>query len=172
MKLHEIQFPVYLLGENKPVEENSLVYYERIDENKNSIYLIIDDKYIESKNLGIRRLKLRARGIKLFPLKIAVFFIGDFIKLAKGTTWFIDSSGKVFKYRKTKIVPLIFKKISKVIPMKHGGGIIEVEGLHTRYKTLFLPRIECRYAGLLKIGISYILYGLYEDKLKDTRRKI
>lgn len=172
MKLTDIVFPVYLLGNTRPVEEESLVYYEKVLENGKPLYLVVDDRSIESKNLGIRRLKLKERGLKLHALKLAVFFISDFIKLAKGTTWFIDSIGKVFNYRKTKLVPLIFKKVTKVIPMKHGGSIVEVEGSPVRYKTLFLPRIECRYAGLLKLGNSYILYGLYENKLKDTKRKI
>ncbi len=175
MDLSKISFPVYKLGREAPIEEEGVSFYLKIYETdtvRKFLPLIIDDKNIEGATLARRRLLLKSKEIKLYTLSKAIFFIADLIKLTIGTSYYIDSTGKIFEYKKTTTVPLIFKKIKKVIPIKTGGATIEVEGIASRYKTLFLPNLECKYAGLLKIGKGYILYGLYETKLPDTRRKI
>ena len=56
--------------------------------------------------------------------------------------------------------------------MEAGGSIIEVEGIPSRFKTLYTLRKDELYAGILKDGFEYILYGVYKEKHKDTRREI
>jgi len=64
-------------------------------------YRIIDDKNLPGSNLLERRLKLlNDKTAKLYPLKDAFYFLGDFIKVAKSGVWFIDYYGKVFTYKK------------------------------------------------------------------------
>lgn len=175
MDLSKISFPIYKLGKEAPIEEEGVSFYLKIYETdtvRKFLPLVIDDKNMKGSTLARRRLLLKSKEIKLYTLSKAIFFIADLIKLTVGTSYYIDSTGKIFEYKKTTTVPLIFKKIKKVIPIKTGGATIEIEGISTRYKTLFLPRLECKYAGLLKVGMGYILYGLYENKLPDTKRKI
>jgi hypothetical protein len=145
--------------------------YELEDEIKET-YHIIDDSTIEQPTLALRRIELLKMQVKLQKLGRATFFLADFIKLANKNTWFIDSAGTVFQYKKHKRAKLIFKKIKRIIPILTGGAIIEVEDSLTRFKTLHTPDASSKYAGLLLYGMGYILYGLYPDKLEDSWRMI
>ena len=109
-------------------------------------------------------------GFNIFPIKNAVYFLVDLIKLAKQTTWFIDNTGKVFQYRKTTRAKLTFHKITKVLPLDGMGAIIEVQGLHNRFKCMYAPKPEQIYAGVLRWGLGYVLYGFYTESLKPTHR--
>ncbi len=135
-------------------------------------YKVLDDKNEEGTTLAKRRLSLLAKGVPLKPLGMAIFFLGDLVKLATKRTWFIDSNGKLFQYKKTKAVPLLFGRIILQINIPSGGSVIEVEGIPARFKCLYSPVNGEKYAGVLKYGIGYILYGLYVDKPNDTWRKI
>jgi len=176
MRLNEIVFPIYKLGKRKPINEDGVVFYLNKTEKEDGtlVYFpqIIDDTNVEGNSLAKRRLQLLERGEKLFKLKYAIFFISDMLKLTKGATWFIDSSGKTFEYIKRIRVPLIFKKIKKVIPIKTGGVIIEIYDIPYRFKSLFRPLIEQKYAGLLYFNGGYILYGFYDTLYKKTTRMI
>ena len=173
----EINYPVFKVGIEKPTVQDKVMLYLRQyrdeDDKPYHRYLIIDDKNIDKPTLGERRLELFKENIKLKPLGTAVFFIGDLIKLATKRTWFIDNEGKLFQYKKTKSVPLIFRKITLQIDIPSGGAVLEVEGIPSRFKTLYTPRLEEKYAGILVDGFKYILYGVY-DYLPEakTRRMI
>lgn len=170
----EISYPVFKIGSEKPMFEEGVVlyvYYAK-DEDTPPNYYIIDDRTLEGETLAQRRLLLLRQGIKMKKLGRAVFFLGDLVKLATASTWFIDSSGNVFQYKKTTNVLLTYKKIKQIIRIKSGGAIIEVEGIPSRFKCLFTPNSSIQYAGVLKYGISYILYDLSDTKYEDTRRKI
>ena len=99
-----------------------------------------------------------------------MFFLGDLIKLAKPTLWFIDSKGSLFQYKKSIAMKLIFKKIIKVLAT-NSGYILELDGIETRFKCLYAPK-DKKYAGILKLGHTSILYGVYDEPYKETRRKI
>lgn len=176
MKLSDISFPVYKLGKRKPMSEEGLVYYlNRMEkEDGTLVYIpsIIDDLNIKEASLARRRLKLLEKGEKLFKLKYAIFFISDMLKFTKGATWFIDSKGKTFEYIKKRRVPLIFKKIKKIIPNNVGGVIIEVHDIPYRFKSLFRPSIEQKFVGLLIVSGGYILYGFYDKLYSKTTRMI
>ncbi len=174
--LNQVQFPIYHLGHDKPEREGTRVFYTyEVQLSDGDVYvkhLVVDDTSVPGNSLAMRRLQLKNIGIDLAKLRHAVFFLGDMIKLSKGGTWFIDSNGYVFEYRKTKRVPLVFKNISQIIPIKTGGAIVEVQGVGTRFKVLHAPNPQIKYAGLLLVGTGYLLYGLYEDKLMDTVRMV
>lgn len=174
MKLQEISFPVYKLSDIKPVVEDGITFYVfEYNSKDGEVIKIIDDTNIPAKSLALRRLRMAVDGVDLFKLSKAIFLLADLIKLSKNNTWFIDSLGHIFQYTKTKLVPLEFKRITKILQIATGGSIIIVEGLTTRFKTLFKVSDEYRYAGVLKLDSkSYILYGVYKEKYKDTRRKI
>lgn len=176
MNLQEISYPVFKLRDEKPSEYNNVIFYSyvNIDEEGNESYAvrIVDDRNLDNPKLSMRRLLLKHRGEKLFRLSKAVFFLGDLIKLAKKGQWFIDSTGKIFEYTKTTYCKLSYHKITKVIRTDTGGAIIEVEGIATRFKSLFYPEQDKLYAGILHFGMSLILYGYYDKKYKDSRRMV
>ena len=176
MNLSEIAWPVFRLGEHQPTCEGGLVFYskEYVDKETGESRVglrIVDDTSIPGKTLGIRRLTLKASG-RMFPIKTAVYFIADLIKLAKQTTWFIDNTGKVFQYKKTTRAKLTFHKITKVLPLEGMGAIVELQGLHQRFKCMYAPKPEQIYAGVLRWGLGYVLYGFYNEQLKPSHRLV
>jgi hypothetical protein len=172
MKFNEIQFPVFKLGTEKPEERGGVVFYQRTlkDGEGDDIFKIIDDKNQDGSTLSTRRLKILALGVPLQRITTALFFLGDLIKLANSRTWFIDSSGKCFIYTKSRSCKLKFKPIKETFPTT-GGTIIVVEGVESRFKTLYAPN-GAKFAGLLEVGNGFILYGLYDEKPNDTTRRI
>ncbi len=135
-------------------------------------YSIVDDKNVEGNTLGVRRLRLLEKGNKLKKLSKAIYFIGDVIKLGKKGTWFIDNSGYLFTYVKSRRVPLTFHKIAKIVPIQTGGALIEIKGLPGRFKTLHNPLNSDKYAGILIDGMKYVLYGLFPEKHQNTHRAV
>lgn len=177
MNLAEISFPVFKLKDTRPLTHEGLVYYKNesfdLDTAEEITRIkVVDDQNIPAATLGRRRLQLRARGVRLHKIKTTVYFLGDLIKLAKSKTWWIDSSGKLFQYKKTTSAKLHCKKISKIFPLKGLGVVVELEGSHTRYKTIFRPKPEEVYAGVLESGTTSILYGFYTEPFKTTWRKM
>jgi hypothetical protein len=142
------------------------------DEELTYDFKIVDDKSIDRPTLGQRRLQALSSGAKLQKIGKALFFLGDLIKIAKRSTYFIDSNGRIFQYRKTARAKLHFRKLTQVIPITTGGAILEIEGIPSRFKCLFHPKTLERYAGVLETGKSYILYGLYEQPYKSSWRMI
>lgn len=178
MNIKEIVWPVFRIGEHKPTEHDGLVYYskEYFDKDTEDIRVglrVVDDRNIQQPTLGLRRLNIRVtEQVKLFPVKTAIYFLADLIKLAKPTTWFIDTNGKLFQYRKITRAKLQCKKITRVLPATGLGCILELEGLSQRFKSLRRPNHGEQYAGVLQWGLGYILYGLYLDPFKTTHRLI
>lgn len=162
MNLRKISFPVYQV--TKPVSRfgTKLVFLNAKEEE-----VILDDSSVEGSTLGLRRLHIKGN---LLPLNQAIYFIKDLVKLS-GT--FIDNVGYLFTYSKSRLVPLIFKRITKVLPIKTGGAILEIDNEYPRYKIMYAPKLEEQYIGLLEISPkAYLIYGLYTEVHKDTRRKV
>lgn len=161
MNLRKINFPVYQV--TKPVyrQGTKLIFLNAKEEE-----VLLDDISIPFPTLGLRRLRIP----NPLPLTNAIYFIKDLIKL-KGQ--FIDSMGYLFAYETSRFVPLIFKKITKVIPIKTGGSLLEFEGEYPRYKVMYAPSLDEKYVGLLQTSPrAYLVYGLYTEMHKETRRKI
>lgn len=174
INLKDIHFPVYKLGKHKPYLDKGKVYYTLHSESDDSEQVrIVDDTTINKPTLAERRLKLKITGIKLSPLKYAIFFIGDLIKMAKKGIWFIDNTGKIFTFNKEKKTKLLFRKIVKrFVNINNGNIVVEVEGIPIRFESLYGGIAGEIYAGILEFDKTYILYGFYNKKYKDTWRKI
>ena len=175
--MNQISFPVYLLGASKPTTEGNVVLYFQIlrDDDTHEekyYYQVVDDRAQEGDTLAARRIRLMVQGVNLKKLSKAIFFLGDLVKFAKPYHWFIDSAGQVFDYRKQNMYKLVFKRILKMIPISTGGAILQIDGFNERFKCLYTPKLEDRYAGVLKYGSYNILYGVYNEKLEDTHRKV
>lgn len=179
MNLQEIAYPVYRLKNEKPLENDGVFFYayENYKEEdgevvKSTVIRILDDKNIDNPKLSMRRLAIRSTGAKIFRLTRAIFFLGDLIKIAKKDMWFIDSSGKLFQYRKTTRCDLKFYKIAKVIAIPTGGAIIEAQGVPARFKSLHYPEPDKLYVGIIHMGMAPILYGFYDKQYKNTWRMV
>lgn len=177
MNLATIVWPVFRLSEKKPIIDGNLVYYASeysdLDTDKRTATLrIVDDKSIGYDTLNRRRLQMAVDDVPLFPIRQAIYFLGDFLKIAKSTTWFIDSAGQVFQHKKSTRAKLIIKKIKNVFPTTGLGAVIELEDIPHRFKTTFKPDPDAQYAAVLKLGLTYIFYGLYVDKPDNSWRLI
>lgn len=177
MQLEKIVWPVYRLGEREPLRDGGIIYYatEYSDldtSERTATFRVVDDSSLEGETLSRRRLKLAVDNVPLFPIRQALYFLGDLLKLAKPTTWFIDSSGQLFQHKKSTRAKLLVKRIKNVFPTTGLGAVIELEGMHQRFKTVFKPSPDAEYAALLQVGLTYIFYGLYVDKPAESWRLI
>jgi hypothetical protein len=177
MRLEQIVWPVFRLGEREPQQDGDIVYYATeytdLDTHEHTGTLrIVDDKSIDRDTLSRRRLELLVNNIPLFPIRQAIYFLGDLIKLAKSSTWFIDSSGALFQYKKSKRAKLLVRKITKILPTAGLGVVLELEGIPQRFKTTFKPDADVEYAAVLQSGMSYIFYGLYNTKPQESWRLV
>ena len=167
---------MFRLGEHPPSIIDGVVVYlsQHIDDEDvvNTIYRIVDDKNLPGDSLAARRLILAKEGVLLKRINRAVFFLGDLIKLAKSSTWFIDARGNTFTYKKSRRVKLVYKKIVKCINIPTGGSIIEVENIPQRFKCLYTPKVHEKYAIVLVDKATHILYGFSETLNKDSWRMI
>jgi hypothetical protein len=167
---------VFKLGDKKPTQLDGLVFYHThyVDEGNVESYTvkIVDDQNLTQSSLGLRRLALKTDGVDLFPIRTAIYFLADLVKLAKSTTWFIDSTGRVFQYEKNTRAKLTTKKIKQVLPADGIGCVIELEGISSRFKSLRRPSETESYARVLKMDMSYIFYGFCEEVKPDSWRMV
>ena len=175
--LAAIVWPVFRLGEKEPYTYKKLTFYasEYIDLDDPKLfnrYRIIDDRNIDKPTLGLRRLILKQQEINLFPISTAIYFLQDLIKLAKSTTWFIDSVGQVFQHKKLVRAKLATYRICQVLPASGIGCVLEVKGLSERFKSLQVPQPHELWAGILDYNRCNLLYGYYTEPIKTTWRLV
>ena len=179
IQLQTINWPVFRLGEKAPQQRDGVVYYSSEYEQDTDSELvvshtlrIVDDSNLPGPTLGRRRLQLKESRAAVFPLRTAVYFLADLVKLAKATTWWIDSSGQVFQHKKSTRAKLTTHKIAQVLPAAGLGCVLQVEGLVTRFKSIARPKPEEQYAALLHFGRVTLLYGFSTTPLKPTWRLV
>jgi hypothetical protein len=177
MNLEQIVWPVFRLGEREPQRDNGVVYYATeysdLDTSEHTAtFRVVDDTSVAGETLSRRRLILARDDVPLYPIRQAIYFLGDLLKLAKATTWFIDSSGQLFQHKKSTRAKLVVRKIKNVFPTTGLGAVIELECIPQRFKTTFKPGADAEYAALLQCGLTYIFYGLYSDKPAESWRLI
>ena len=175
--LASLVWPVFRLGEHEPYTDGKLIFYssQYVDnENPRSFnrYRIVDDKNIDRGTLGLRRLQLKIEKVKLYPIGAAIYFLQDVIKLAKSTTWFIDSHGQLFQHKKLVRAKLATHRINQILPASGIGCVLEVEGLSERFKSLQIPQQHELYAGILHYNHCNLLYGFYSEPIKTTWRLV
>jgi hypothetical protein len=177
MNLSEISWPVFRLTERPPEVEGPVTYYvtESLDQDSNTLrkrIRLVDDRTVPGDYIGTRRLAMKASGAPMYSIRKAIYFLGDLIKLSKSTTWFIDNTGKVFQYQKTTRAKLTCHRVTKLMPAKGMGVVVEVQGIPTRFKALYAPLEGQIYAGILHNGLGSILYGFYYEPFKPSTRLV
>lgn len=174
--MKEIVWPVYRLSEKPPKQKDGITFFasEYIGETNEQSYVIkvVDDLSLPGKTLGLRRLQLKEnKQVRLHNISVAIYFLADLIKLAKTTTWFIDSSGKIFQYKKSTRAKLETKKIRQVLPGAGLGCVIELEGVSQRFKCMIRPKTE-EYAVVLNLGKVSMLYGFSDMPKPNSWRLV
>lgn len=175
MDISEITFPVFVVGTRDPIVKDGVTFYlkeqEHEDGSLSHFAYIVDDTTVQGETLGQRRLHIKAKGDLLKKLGKAIFFIGDLIKISKSTVWYIDSKGKLFKYKKSTAYTVEYYEISKVIPVTAGGSIIAVKGLACRFKVLGNYYINPpKYAAIIRNKSSMHIYGLLNELPNGVKR--
>ena len=168
---------MFKLGEKQPNQESGLVYYytHYVDElnTESATIRVVDDTSVSGSTLGLRRLKLKSDPkVTLFPIRTAIYFLSDLVKLAKSTSWFIDSSGRVFNYEKSVRAKLTTKRIKQVLPASGLGCVFELQGLSSRFKAIQRPSENQHYARVLQLGMAHIFYGFCDTHKPDSWRMI
>lgn len=164
LNLFDIEFPIYSITKT----------YKRIWEDMNVLYIetpyriyILDNKNIEGDTVGKRRIKLN--NSELYRPRKVYYNIEQFLHSKDNI--YMDSLGRVFRYKKTKSVPLKYHKIKDINRLDTGECILTLD-------IIFPQKVNCRiaysiqYVGVLHTSYGYILYSFEEDYKKDTRRKI
>lgn len=175
--LASLVWPVFRLGEREPYTRGGLTFYssEYVDQDDPKPllrYRVVDDRGVDKPTLGLRRLVLREQEVKLHPIGAAIYFLQDVIKLAKSTTWFIDSVGQIFQHKKLVRAKLQTHRITQVLPAAGIGCVLEVEGLAERFKSLQVPKEYELYAGILRYNRCNLLYGYYSEPIETTWRLV
>ena len=167
---------MFRLGDKQPTQDSGLVFYHThyIDHDNVENYTIrmVDDKNLPQATLGLRRLVMKSDSVELFPIRTAIYFLADLVKLAKSTTWFIDSAGRVFQYEKNTRAKLTTKKIKQVLPADGLGCVVELVGISSRFKSIQRPSEHQSYARVLKLGMGFIFYGFCEEVKPDSWRMV
>lgn len=167
---------MFKLSDKAPTQSEGFVFFHThyIDENncENVSIRPVDDRNYPQKNLGLRRLAMKSDGVELYPIRTSIYFLADLVKLAKSTTWFIDSSGRVFQYEKNTRAKLQTKKLKQVLPADGLGCVIELEGISSRFKSLQRPTEHQHFARVLKLGMGFIFYGFCETVKPDSWRMV
>lgn len=134
---------------------------------------VVDDRSVAGDTLGMRRLRLKSDPkVTLFPVRTAIYFLADLVKLAKSTTWFVDNSGRVFHYEKTTRAKLTTKRIKQVLPADGLGCVFELQGIPSRFKAMQRPGEHQQYARVLQLGMSFIFYGFCDEHKPDSWRMV
>ena len=165
MLLKDIKFPVFSIGSHKKLwyENNNLYLLSESD-----IIYKVDNKNHPYDSLSKRRARI--------PRNQRYNFIGTYFTFAQlvksNKKDFIDSTGRVFRYKKDRRVNLIYRKIIKAQAVENEGFVLYLKGISCPFVVSALVYNYEKYAGVLSINNGYLLYELSEDKKSDTWRKI
>jgi len=165
MLLKGINFPIFAIGSHARLwYENSVLFLK----SESGIIYKVDNKNLPYDTLAKRRRKI--------PKKERYNFIGTYFTFAQlvksNKKLFVDSSGKLFKYKKDRRVSLIYKKIIGFKRIEGEGFLIFVKGITTPFLVSALVYNFEKYIGLLIIDGGYLIYEFTKEQKPNTWRKI
>lgn len=164
--LNDITFPVYAIKQYREIwEEHKIVYITTAQ----GTTRVLDNKNLPG-SFGLRRARMNKK--LLYKLK-ALPSIKSLIKEKSLTHLYIDHTGELFEYRKTKYCPLVCRKVLERKQKDGVGYIITIEGVNTpvvQPAVLHDPFIK--YAAVLETPMGQIVYDFRREPFKDTRRMI
>jgi len=165
LNLFEFEFPLY--GITKTFKKIWVEFNVTYIKTNTGIY-VLDNKNIDGDTIGKRRLKIKSSELYI-PRKI-YYNIGQALH-AKSNV-FMDSNGVVFKYKKTKYVPLTYYKVNDVTRAKDGECILTFSQINFSYKINCRKAYSTEYVGILATDFGFIPYEFSEVYKPPSRRKI
>ena len=155
--LPQITWPLYRLPSDNWYKTDGLVYLDN---------QLLDDTNMPATTLGGRRLQSPMGD--LFPLKKGIISIPAMLKHKH----FIDFSGKLITYEKTKYQHLRYYKILKV-QLKGISSLLWLEGISYPFEIPRPPPYGSAYAAVLFLNNSpWLIYDFTFDKGKSTKRMV
>lgn len=170
--MSQVVFPVYRLP-SKPSEDGGVSFFlTENTENETFHYRIIDDLNKPGKTLADRRMRLLIDKVKLFEFKLAVFSLGDLIRLSDRGCYWIDATGKIFHYLKSKNYKILNRKITS-IKQHNTYWIFEVEGLPSRFTSIMgPPGASYDRALILEDKLNHVFYGFTDGENTKIKRRM
>ena len=154
----EIEFPVYHI-EDEPLVIDGIVFVGG---------KAIDDRNVNSRTLGARRLQ---SPVKLSKLKKCYLDIIALIKHNKSyISWYIDRSGKIIKYQKTRNEKLICHRITKILH-KDTYSLALAEGLNFGLE-FPNPPIGSYIQMLYYKGLPWKPYEICREPVANSHKKV
>ena len=164
LQLDEIQFPVYAIASNAPIEKSDgLVFIEG---------QLLDDRNIAHTTLGVRRLRSALKeDYGLYKLATAYTTLESFIE-SRGYRRFIDCTGRLFHYTRKKYEHVSAYKIKEVVP-KGTHSLLKLYNVPYPLKVPRPPQYGEQYALILhRAKLPWLFYRYTKDKDEKFRRKI
>lgn len=169
MDISTISFPVYKLRSHLKIEKNPIGLV-KITTIKGTY--ILDDHSIPG-DFHQRRMALYNEypEKKIYKLKEKVLYLRQFVKYKTGTS-FVDSTGKIIKYRKSsKLYSVRSKKIERKI-VKDRWTTIYVAGLEIPFIVGHPLTYKTKYASIMYTDWGPFLYDLTSEQHEVYKRKI
>lgn len=158
--LRNIHYPAFLLNSDNYSSTDGLVYIDN---------QLVDDRNQPGLTLGVRRLQTPFEDI--YELRKAVDTPTAMLKQPNNKFW-IDSSGRMFYYNKTRMAKVKYRRITK-IERKVSQTRVWLEGVNFSFELSRPPSDHYIWAGVVFVDdYPWILYDFSEIKLPDLRRKI
>jgi len=158
-QLPKITFPVFILPSEDWSFSDGLMFMDG---------KVVDDRNMEGKTLGIRRLQTPYP--TLFPLRRSIDYLNGILKQQKKT--FIDSKGIPFIYEKTIRCQLKYYRIKKK-ELRDTECLLWLKGVSTPFSCPRPPDESYGYAGILLLSrFPWILYEYSDQPKKDTWRLV
>jgi hypothetical protein len=155
--LRNIVFPVYVISSEETSYEDGLLFIGG---------KIVDDRNQSGDTIGKRRL------VSPHPLgklgKICFTFIE---MLDSKSTKFIDTCGRAFEYKKTKMLPVVSYRINKKISRETFTQLF-LKGVNCVYTVPRYPTSEEWAQIFVYDNLPWKLYSLSDNKVETFRRKI
>ncbi len=163
-QIKRITFPVFKI-EKEPEQQNDSSLTDGLLLWNGQV---IDDRNMPGDTLGQRR--LQSPFTNLVPLRNCYL---DHLGLIKSPeAMYIDTTGKIFVYKKTKFMKLVYYKIKRV-DRKETHSLLWVQGIKRPFTIPRPPHPAMQWVGLLHLGpLPWFLYEYSETRKKDSRRKI
>ena len=165
----ELVFPVYRVPETNPILYEGTRIYVNTEDGEATI----DDTSVPGNTIGLRRLKLRAEGLKLCRLRYKFSMWQALVANEKGGKGlYIDSMGYTFIYKPSQFITIDWFEIACQVD-QGSGVLLYLKGYNIpiKYRRV-LDTEQTWYAGIASLAGDTILFDLCNEPKARTRRKI
>lgn len=166
--LAEISFPVYKFRKYNSVKnDDGIVYVDTFYKT-----YIVDNTNLKGETLGERRLRVKTKEFPLYPFKVFYSSARELVLNSKTSDTYIDTKGRIFKYKKTARVHVKYYEIKTVIKYRNKSIV--------HFKDFPLPVVISsskfehffKFGGFFKFSDYYMFYGFSEEPVDNFKIRI